>query len=196
MAARKGQKKCTIPLQWQDITFWKHARVIPPGSSLQTLLEANGVTINLAKQKNGKKNAKLYHTHSGDNDFSPTKALARLVHKIQDLHESTNQGTYQEAGQAYQVTNKDIILIVQHSAILDDLGALGFDQTRILRSGGATRLCLEGYNHDLIQHLGRWSSNPYLKYIQPQVAQLSAGASAHMATTRRYHRVNTNTGAT
>jgi hypothetical protein len=61
--AWKGQKKRTIPLQRQDITFWKHARVIPPGTSLQTLLEANGVTIYLANQKNGKKNANLYHTH-------------------------------------------------------------------------------------------------------------------------------------
>jgi hypothetical protein len=78
--------------------FWKHARVIPPGTSLQTLLEAGRVTINLANQKNGKKNAKLYHTHSGNDDFSLTKALARLVHEIQDLHESTNLGTYQEAG--------------------------------------------------------------------------------------------------
>jgi hypothetical protein len=85
------------------------------------------VTINLANQKNGKKNAKLYHTHWGDDDFSLNKALARLVHKIQDLHESTNLGTYQVAGQAYQVPNKDIILTVRHSAILDDLGALGFD---------------------------------------------------------------------
>jgi hypothetical protein len=140
------------------------------------------------------------HTHLGDDDFSPTKALPRLVHEIQDLHESTNLGTYQEAGQVYQVTNKDIILTVWPGAILDDLGASGFDQTHIgthsLRSGGATRLCLEGYNRDLIQHLGRWSSDTYLKYIQPQVAQLSAGASAHMATTRRYNRVDTNTGAT
>jgi hypothetical protein len=100
----------------------------------------------------------------------------------------------------YQVTNKDIILMVQHGTILDDLGASGFDQTSIgthsLRSGGATRLCLEGYNHNLIQHLGRWSSDTYLKYIQPQVAQLSASASPHMATTRRYNRVDTNTGAT
>jgi hypothetical protein len=111
--------------------FWKHARVIPPGTSLQTLLEADGVTINLANQKNGKKNAKLYHTHSGNDDFSPTEALARLVHEIQDLHESTNLGTYQEAGQAYQVTNKDIILMVWHGAILDDLRASGFDQTHI-----------------------------------------------------------------
>jgi hypothetical protein len=75
-AARKGQKKCTIPLRRQDNMFWKHARVIPPSTSLQTRLEADGVTINLANQKNGKKNVKLYHTHSGDDDFSPTKALA------------------------------------------------------------------------------------------------------------------------
>jgi hypothetical protein len=54
-AAQKGQKKHTIPLRRQDIMFWKHARVIPPGTSLQTLLEADGVTINLANQKNGKK---------------------------------------------------------------------------------------------------------------------------------------------
>jgi hypothetical protein len=95
-------------------------------NSARTLL-----TINLANQKNGKKNAKLYHTHLGDDDFSPTKALAQLVHEIQDLHESTNLGTYQEAGQAYQVINKDIILMVLPGTILDNLGASGFDQTSI-----------------------------------------------------------------
>jgi hypothetical protein len=70
-------------------------------------------------------------TWLGDDDFSPTKALPRLVHEIQDLHESTNLGTYQEAGKAYQVTNKDIILTVRHGTILENLGASGFDQTHI-----------------------------------------------------------------
>jgi hypothetical protein len=36
--------------------------------------------------------------------------------------------------------------------------------------------------------MGRWSSNTYLKYIQPQIAQLVAGAAAQMAPPQRYQR--------
>jgi hypothetical protein len=64
--------------------------------------------------------------------------------------------------------------------------------THSLHSGGATRLCLEGFNKDVIRLMGRWSSDTYLKYILPQIAQLAAGAAAQMAPPQQYQLVDPN----
>ena len=75
----------------------------------------------------------------------------------------------------------------------DNLLTAGFDIKRIgshsLRSGGAVNLKLNGYDHDMIKKLGRWSSNTYLHYIQNSIGELTSGVAASMATTLRFHRV-------
>ena len=42
-------------------------------------------------------------------------------------------------------------------------------------------LKLHGYDEVLIQTLGRWSSNTYLRYIHSQIGALTTGVSNHMA---------------
>jgi hypothetical protein len=42
-------------------------------------------------------------------------------------------------------------------------------------------LKLAGYDNDIIQKLGSWSSNTYLHYIQTQIGQLTAGVAQRMA---------------
>ena len=190
---RKGRKKKTIPLRKKDITFWKNKRVIPNHAPLHELLEADGVTINLANQKNGHKNTKLYHSHSEDEDFSPTISLARLVHLIRARPDTTFLGTFQEGTKWKQVSNKDVLTAVRYGAFKDDLSSQGFDLSRIgthsLRSGGATRLKMEGRDDSLIMLLGRWSGNTFLRYIQSQFTQISAGVSAMMAPSLRFDRI-------
>jgi hypothetical protein len=87
-----------------------------------------------------------------------------------------------------QVSNRDILEAVRQGVIRDNLNCSGYDYSLIgthsLWSRGATRLCLEGFNKDVIRLIGRWSSDTYQKYIQPQVTQLATGASAKMATIR------------
>jgi hypothetical protein len=100
-----------------------------------------------------------------------------------------------------QVSNRDILEAVRQGAIRDNLDRSGYDYSLIgthsLWSGGATRLCLEGFNKDVIRCLmGRWSSDTYLKYIQPQVVQLATGASAKMATICCYQWVDPNNSIT
>jgi hypothetical protein len=48
-------------------------------------------------------------------------------------------------------------------------------------SGQAMHLKLAGYDNDIIQKLGCWSSNTYLHYIQTQISQLTAGVAQRMA---------------
>ena len=142
-----------------------------------TIGTADAVTINLENQKNGVKGAVVHHTSSGDCTFDPVKSMARLVFAIQTMPDSTPIGTYQEAGKQ----------------AADNLVAAGYDLSRIgshsLRSGGAVNLKLNGYDHDMIKKLGRWSSNTYLHYIQNSIAELTTGVAQRTASTFRFHRV-------
>jgi hypothetical protein len=104
------------------------------------------------------------------------------VDALSSLSTDTTLGTFRTATRTSQVTGQEILEAVCQGARWDYLYLAGYDYAHIgthsLHSGGATRLCLEGFNKDVIQLMGRWSSNTYLKYIQPQIAQLAAGAAA------------------
>jgi hypothetical protein len=83
--------------------------------------------------------------------------------------------------------------MIRGGAIGDNLINAGYDLTRIgthsLRSGGAINLAINGVDHAMIMKMGRWSSNTYLRCIQTQIGELSAGLSAAMARPMRFHRV-------
>jgi hypothetical protein len=122
--------------------------------------------------------------------------MAQLVHAIQFLPAQTQIGSFQDADGTVQcIQPKQIVAAVRHAATADKLHLAGFDLKRIgshsLRSGGAVNLKLNGYDHDIIQKLGRWSSKTYLHYIQNSIGELTAGVAASMATTLRFHRVGT-----
>lgn len=190
---RKGQKKRTIPLRKKDITFWSNNHVLPNSAPLHELLAADGVTINLVNQKNGHKNTQLYHSHSEDEEFSPTVSLAQLVPLLRDRPDDTYLGTFQDGAKWRQISNRDVIKAVRYGAIKDDLTSRGFDLNRIgthsLHSGGATRLKLEGRDDSLIMLLGRWSGKTFLHYIQSQFTQISAGVLAMMAPSLQLNRI-------
>jgi hypothetical protein len=191
---KKGSVKRTIPLRKWDITFWHSTHTIPTDSPVERLQQADGVTINLANQKNGAKDAKVSHSQSGDKTLCPCRSLlVRLVAELRDFPADTPIGTYQTATGTNQVSNWDILEAVRQGAIRDNLDHSRYDYSLIgthSLSGGATRLFLEGFNKDVIRLMGRWSSDTYLKYIQPQVAQLATGASTKMVTIRRYQWVD------
>jgi hypothetical protein len=122
--------------------------------------------------------------------------MARLVHAIQFLPPQTPIGSFQDPDGAVQsIQPKQIIAAIRHAAIADKLHLAGFNLKRIgshsLRSGGAVNLKLNGYDHEIIQKLGRWSSKTYLHYIQNSIGELTAGVASKMATTLRFHRVGT-----
>jgi hypothetical protein len=76
--------KQTIPLWKRDITFWHNTHTIPTDSPVK-LQQADGVTTNLANQKNGAKDAKVSHSQFGDKTLCPCRSLARLVAELRDF---------------------------------------------------------------------------------------------------------------
>jgi hypothetical protein len=93
------------------------------------------------------KDAKVSHTPLGDPTICPCRSLARLVDALSGLPTDTATGTS-------QVTGREILEAVRQGARWDNLHLAGYDYTHIgthsLCSGGATRLCLEGFNKDVI----------------------------------------------
>jgi hypothetical protein len=115
---------------------------IPTDSLVEQLQQADGVTINLANQKNGAKDAKVSHSQSGDITLCPCWSLARLVAELRDFLADTPIGTYRTATGTNQVSNRDILEAVRQGAIRDNLDYSGYDYSLIgthsLRSRGAT----------------------------------------------------------
>jgi len=188
------ESRQTVPLRRQDIKLWRNQTLLPHTLPLQELMAADAVTIYLDNQKNGFRGATLHHTASG-NTLCPVKCAARLVYQIAALPESTGLGTYVDPdGAVRQVTASEIRAAVQMGAAADNLEAMGYDLTRIgshsLRSGGATHLKLCGYDEVTIKKLGRWSSNTYLRYIQNQIGELTAGIATAMSRILRFHQVS------
>jgi hypothetical protein len=184
----------TVPLRRQDIQLWNNGAIILHTAPLHELLLATGATINLENQKNGVRGACVHHATSGDPDIDPVRSLARLVHRIATLNPDTPLGTFISVdGRIQQASSTDIAAMVRGGAIGDNLAIAGYDLTRIgthsLRSGGAINMAINGVEHAVIMKMGRWSSNTYLKYIQTQIGELSAGLSAVMARPMRFHRV-------
>jgi hypothetical protein len=102
------------------------------------------------------------HSQSGDKTLCPCRSLTRLVAELRDFPAGTLIGTYRTATGTNQVSNRDILEAIRQGAIRDNLDRSGYDysliSTHSLWSGGATQLCLEGFNKDVIHLMGRFSS--------------------------------------
>jgi integrase len=184
----------TIPLRKKDVRLWRNNQLISHDAPLAELLAADAVTLCLENQKNGNKNAVLHHTSSGDSLFCPVTSAARLIHALRTSGVDAPLGSFvNEQGRMQSVSAADIRAAIRLGAVGDNLEASGYDLRRIgshsLRSGGAMRLKLAGYDDDIIKKLGRWTSNTYLRYIQTQIGNLTAGIATNMARLLRFHHV-------
>jgi hypothetical protein len=180
------EKRRTIPLRKKDIRLWRAGTILPNDSPLDVLISADSVTICLENQKNGHKNALLHHTSSNDTSVDLVKSAAILIHAIRNLPETTPIGSFiDDLARIQRITADEICSAIQIGAIQSNLAAHGYSMSRIsshsIRSGGAMHLKLAGYDNDIIQKLGRWSSTTYLHYIQTQIGQLTAGIAQQMA---------------
>ena len=191
-----GQQRLTIPLRKQDIKLWRGTRLLSNDAPLAELLLADAVTICIANQKNGVKNAVLHHTTSGDPLFDPVKSAARLIHELRHKPATIPLGTHTaEDGPLRQVSAATIRATVRLGAANDNLEAVGCDLSRIgshsLRSGGAVNLKLCGYDDDMVKKLGRWSvtGTTCLLHVQSQIANLTVGVAASMSATLRFQNV-------
>ena len=181
-----SEPRQTVPLRRKDVQLWRGKRVIPHSAGIDALRSATAATICLENQKNGYRNCTLHHYASGQAGFCPVGALAHLVHEIADSEPDTPLGTYRdERGRQLRVTSSQIRAAIMQGAVADGLEEAGYDLTRIgshsLRSGGATNLKILGYSDSMIRKLGRWTSDTFLRYIQQQIGELTAGVAAAMS---------------
>ena len=195
-AENKKRKKRTIPLRKCDLRLLRSGIPIDPEADLETLLQADGVTICLENQKNGKKNQTLFHDASDDPLMCPVKAAAHLLYLLRGLPTSSPIGTVNDGSTSPRdrIRASEIRGMIRLGAVEDRLDAAGYDLRRIgshsLRSGGAVRLKLAGADDSLIQSLGRWSGDTFKRYIQPYIGPITRGWAARMRVPLRYWNVH------
>jgi hypothetical protein len=130
-----------------------------------------------------------------DPSFDLVKSAASLLALLRDLPPTTPIGTFTAVDNTLQcVAAADIQSAIQLAAIHDNLPAHRYTLTRIgthsICSGGTMHLKLAGYDNDIIQKLGHWSSNTYLTYIQTQISQLITSVAQRMASINlQFHQV-------
>ena len=192
-ATNKKRKKRTIPLRKCDVRLIRGGRAMDPEAPLHELLTATGVTTCLENQKNGHKDQTLFHDKSDDPDLCPVTTVAYLLDSMRGMPNDTPLGTYLDNGRRRQVTAAQVLAMVRLGADEDDLASDGYDLSRIgthsLRAGGAVRLKMAGADDSIIKKLGRWSSDTYLRYIQPHIAPLTGGFARRMAVSLRFTNV-------
>lgn len=180
------EERLTVPLRRGDITLWRGNHRLTPNATDEELYQATGVTIRLANQKNGIKDAVLHHDSSGDPEFDPVRAAAHIHSRLRSHPESRGIGTYViPGGHVRGISATDIRVALRGAtlaaALLGDSVNPALVGSHSLRSGGAMHLKLAGYDELTIKKLGRWSSDTYLIYIQSQIANLNAGIAQRMA---------------
>jgi len=190
----RKRKKRTIPLRKCDVALLRNGIPLDKEAPLSVLQTATGCTICLENQKNGVKDQTLYHDSSGDDVLDPAREMAYLVHQLRGQPDDTPLGTCFDGGRKYRISSSAVLSMVRLAAQHDNLQSAGYDLSRIgshsLRSGGAVRLKLAGFDDGIIKKLGRWSSETYAKYIQPHIGPITGGCAARMAKTLRYYNVH------
>jgi hypothetical protein len=121
----------------------------------------------------------------GDSVSNPVTSAARLVHALRTSGVDAPLESFVDVqGRMQSASAADIRAAIRLGAVGDNLEAYGYDLGRIgshsLRSGGAMRLKLASYDDDIIQKLGRWTSNTYLHYIQTRIGNLTAGIATNI----------------
>ena len=134
----------------------------------------------------------LHHTAAPDPLFCPVGAAVRRLNHLATLPPTTPLCSYHASNGSLQRVQSDHIV----KAVRLSVQATGLDGhaperigSHSLRASGAMALKLNGYDEVLIQKLGRWSSNTYLRYIHSQIGALTANVAAAMATPLRFHNV-------
>ena len=179
----------TIQFHVGDIGFFKDGQVLSRWSPLKTLLQADGATLKITNQKNGRMGETVYHETVPDIAHGPIRALARRVHNI-----LTNGGSEDnllcdyltDDGIWKAVTPTDIRKQLRATVVALGLSKRGIDPDLIgvhsLRAGGAMAMKLHGLDDTTIMKMGRWTSLTFLMYIHSQIAHLGKNISSKMST--------------
>ena len=169
--------------------------MLPPDAKDSRILNADGATMWLSNQKNGKKGQSVSH-HAFKHDVlgCPVRALARRY-----IHGRAHDGSgnalvcsyWDDMGRA-DVVDKDISYAVKFAAGMLDYPDRGIPINRVdthsLQAGGACAMKLSGHTEDEIIKPGRWAptSTSFLEYIQQQLSTFSAGMAEKMSKIKQF----------
>jgi hypothetical protein len=139
-----------------------------------------------------------------DPDFNPTICAALLIQELRAMpgcNDETPIDTYMEptgrrnTNRRKRMTSKCMLSMLRAKLTVVGTERLGFcpDDTGLhsIRSSAAMALYLANQPVFVIMLLGRWSSDAFLRYIRPQVAEFSKGVSRDMIKNGTYYHVST-----
>ena len=160
---------------------------MPRNAPDKLVLKAAGATLRLTNQKNGWKNACIFHFTNGDDVCCPVRALARRYVHIRQHTKDTSAplSTYFIKGCKKQLKDNDVRKALKMGAETlnyPELCGIPIDRvdTHSLRAGGANALSLAGFSDTQIQKMGRWRSDTFKEYISEGLAVFSEGMSKEM----------------
>jgi hypothetical protein len=181
----------------------KRKRILPANCRVA---EAEYVSITFVDQKNGEKMDVRTQQRTEDAVLCPVRQAHSLVTQIRkrapNYGDKTTLNTLHIAGKTVSISGTFLLNLIQTTCRdFGDKKSFGFHYkdigTHSLCSGGAMALFLHDHPVHKIMIFGRWSSDAFLAYIQPQVLEWTNNMSRDMirhdsflnaSDTRRTHR--------
>jgi hypothetical protein len=194
----KANSRRTKVLKVKNFIFRRNNVTIPHDDP--DLCKADTVSIQFEWQKKLIRNDLVTQHNNGDPDFNPTVCAALLIQTLWKIPGCTGETTidsYMEpkTGRRKRMTSKCMLAMLRAKLHVIGTERLGFspDETGLhsLRSSAAMALYLAGKQVFVIMLLGRWSSDAFLRYIRPQVAEFSKGVSRAMIKNGTYYHITT-----
>jgi hypothetical protein len=149
---------------------------------------ADYIRITFVSQKTDKKFQHVYHHRSGCQYLCPIITWAYTIKRVISYPSTTKTSTVNTIrlanGLISSLTCSFLINKVRLASQALGHCLLGFHLHEIglhsLRSGAAMAMFLAGNSVSTIKLTGRWSSEAFMDYIRPQIAQFSANISQSM----------------
>jgi hypothetical protein len=193
----KPSSRRTKVLTVQNFVFRRNNVTIPHDDP--DLCNADTASIEFEWQKKLIRNDLVTQHNNDDPDFNPTVCAALLIQELRAMPgctDATPIDTYMEpSGRRKRMKSKCMLAMLRAKLQVIGTDRLGFspDETGLhsIRSSAAMALYLANKQVFVIMLLGRWSSDAFLRYIRPQVAEFSKGVSRAMIQNGTYFHVNT-----
>ena len=155
-----------------------------------SLHTAERVTLTFENQKNGQKMDKWAHQRTGDPILCPIQRIASLVSRIYRRVPSASPDTPINTmfllSRESKASSAALRTYIRSSCTCGGgIPTFGFSASdlgtrSIVRSGAAMSLFLMNHPVHKIMILGRWSSDPFLVYLRPQVLEWTNQMSSDM----------------
>ncbi len=191
----KSEERRTRPICLRNLQFRRNNKEISHDDpNLET---ADTITITFEYQKADRRNQSVTQSRSENPVLCPVKAAAAAVRRLAKIKGTTLNTplyTYADSKRKTKELTGNVGLSLLRAYIRTIDPALGILWHEVglhsIRSSSAMAMVLNNIPELVIQKLGRWSSNAFLRYIRKQVVELSNDVSRRMVQNKIYYHVN------